>query len=331
MTTVQAAIINKMIKNSNDTHRYYGAYDELVRTCSDAPQQPTVTVSATGTAAPQPPTNTGTFPPPPSTPTPLGPQWWKERQAEALREQIEIIADQNKKIAELQKQIAEDREHAIIKAGIDKGCRNHANELVLTNKEIDDALRHWGLQNNGPFVSNVTDVIKLCAERGKKIEEFRKVVRDRNEEIESLKKRIEVAQGFTQQDREIIAKRNTEIADLRKQVSTLSKQISQRDMTIAVLNKQIDQKDAVITVITGLRDTAHKTISQMSKNLSEEMHETEDLKKQLETAVKKREGIVKAGNNLRDTLKEIRSYNKLLMGEELLSDTAIALWEDSAK
>ena len=34
-------------------------------------------------------------------------------------------------------------------------------------------------------------------------------------------------------------------------------------------------------------------------------------------------------NRLRDTLREIRSYNKLLMGEELLSDQAIALWEDN--
>jgi len=487
MTTVQASIINKMIKNSNDTHRYYSAYDELVRTCSDAPQHPTVTVSATGTATP----------PPPSTPTPLGPEWWKERQAEALREQIQIIADQNKTIEALKKQIAEDKEHWEKKAGIDNGyresnkeiidaltehglyqagfggvaknvrnvalmcvergkkcdekdqkiddlngkidllkkhldaslsassqileslnrtglrqyhgsladnvvsvinqceaqekqiealkkevedrndeiakyVRNNASELVLANKEIIDSLRHWGLRSNtGSLVSNVTDVIKQCATQEKKIEELGKVVRDRNEEIEKLKgrievmdrmakasrqfdetdrelikkkddeieslqkrivirdgfhyrdreimselrkqisdlsKQIEVRQGFTQQDREIIAARNAEIADLRKQVSTLTKQVSQRDMTISVLNKEIDQ--------TG-------------KLCDEEMRETERLKKELEVAGKKRKAIVEAGNRLRDTLREIRSYNKLLMGEELLSDTAIQLWEDN--
>ena len=481
MTSRQAELINIMLSQHYNSATYKDAYSELRGTCSDALVQPTVTVSASGTANQH----------PPSTPKPLGPEWWKERQAEALKEQIDIIADKNLKIETLtnqvellKKQIEEDKEHWQKKSAIDTGyrmhlrelvqsnkeiletlkhhglyvvrqcltrnikeviqlcaergkqieelrkdkeasviasnkilgalnesglrqydgsladnvvsvvneceaqekqieslkkevedrndeiakyVRNNASELVLANKEIIDSLRHWGLRSNtGSFVSNVTDVIKQCAERGKEIEEFRKVVRDRNDEIEklkgrievldrmakarrqfdetdrvlmekkdkeieSLKKQIEVRQGFTQQDREIIAARNTEIADLRKQVSTLTKQVSQRDMTIAVLNKQIDQKETVINVITGQREVAHKNISEINKNLSEEMRETEDLKKQLETAVRKREGIVKAGNNLRDTLKEIRSYNKLLMGEELLSDTAIALWEDSTK
>lgn len=333
MTKRQAELINIMCIHTGINSYYVTAYKELLGSCSDALVQPTVTVSTTGTATP----------PPPSTPTPLGPEWWKERQAEALREQIQIIADQNKKIEELQKQIEEDKEHWQKKSAIDTGYRNHANELVLANKEIIESLRHWGLRNSGSLVSNVVDVIKLCAERGKEIEEFRKVVRDRNDEIEklkgrievldrmakarkqfdehdrvlmekkdkeieSLKHRIEVAQGFTQQDREIIAKRNTEIADLRKQVSTLSKQISQRDMTIAVLNKQIDQTN---------------------KLCDEETQETERLKEELEVAGKKRKVIVEAGNRLRDTLREIRSYNKLLMGEELLSDQAIQLWEDN--
>lgn len=340
MTKRQAELINIMCLHTGINSYYVTAYKELLGSCSDALVQPTVTVSASGTANQH----------PPSTPKPLGPEWWKERQAEALKEQIDIIADKNLKIETLtnqvellKKQIEEDKEHWQKKRAIDTGYRNHANELVLANKEIIESLRHWGLRNSGSLVSNVTDVIKQCAAQEKKIEEFRKVVRDRNdeieklkgrievldrmakarrqfdetdreiikkkdEEIESLKKQIEVRQGFTQQDREIIAKRNTEIADLRKQVSTLTKQVSQRDMTIAVLNKQIDQTN---------------------KLCDEETQETERLKEELEVAGKKRKVIVEAGNRLRDTLREIRSYNKLLMGEELLSDQAIQLWEDN--
>lgn len=415
MTSRQAELINIMLSQHYNSATYKDAYSELRGTCSDALVHPTVTVSASGTANQH----------PPSTPKPLGPEWWKERQAEALKEQIDIIADKNLKIETLtnqvellKKQIEEDKEHWQKKSAIDTGYRMHHRELVQSNKEILETLKHHGLyvvhqcltrnikeviqlcaergkqieelrkdkeasviasnkilgalnesglrQYDGSLADNVVSVVKQCAAQEKKIEEFRKVVRDRNDEIEklkgrievldrmakarrqfdetdrvlmekkdkeieSLKKQIEVRLHFTQQDREIIASRNTEIADLRKQVSTLTKQVSQRDMTIAVLNKEIDQKETVINVITGQREVAHKNIREINKNLSDEMHETEDLKKQLETAVKKQEGIVKAGNNLRDTLKEIRSYNKLLMGEELLSDTAIQLWEDSTK
>lgn len=166
MTTRQAELINIMLSQHYNSATYKDAYSELRGTCSDALVQPTVTVSASGTANP----------PPPSTPQPLGPAWWKERQAEALKEQIEIIADQNKKIAELQKQIAEDKWHGTVKSGIDKGYREHNRELVAANGEICEALRRWGLEQSGPhsLVGNVKQVIQLCAERGKEIEELRK-------------------------------------------------------------------------------------------------------------------------------------------------------------
>lgn len=379
MTSRQAELINIMLSQHYNSATYKDAYSELRGTCSDALVHPTVTVSASGTANQ----------PPPSTPKPLGPEWWKERQAEALQEQIDIIADKNLKIETLNNQVAllmkrikEDREHWDNKAVIDNGIREHNNELVAANGEIYEALRHWGLEQSEPcsLVNNVKHVIQLCAERGKRCDEqgaeIKELKKDRNasiiasnqilgalnqtslrqydgsladnvvdvikqcvaqekkistlervsqlrqqydetdrvlmekkdKEIESLKKQIEVRLHFTQQDREIIAKRNTEIADLRKQVSTLSKQISQRDMTIAVLNKQIDQTD---------------------KLCDEEILETEDLKKQLVVAGKKRKSIVDVGNNLREVMAVIINNYSLDFGDGLLAKNAIALWEDN--
>jgi len=461
MTSRQAELINIMLSQHYNSATYKDAYSELRGTCSDALVQPTVTVSASGTANQH----------PPSTPKPLGPEWWKERQAEALKEQIDIIADKNLKIETLtnqvellKKQIEEDKEHWQKKRAIDTGYRNHANELVLANKEIIDALRHWGLRNEGSLVSNVICVIKLCAERGKEIEELKKdrnasiiasnqilaslnrtglrqyhgsladnvvsvinqceaqekqiealkkEVIDRNDEIaklkgrievldrmakasrqfdetdrelinkkdkeiESLKNQIEVRLHFTQQDREIIAKRNTEIAELRAQVARICKENDKQGATIRVLNDQLNQSHKQIAEINkhekdhndtveslrkqieirkGFHDRDREIMSELRKQISdlskqidgrdmtiavlnkeidqtgklcdEEMRETERLKKELEVAGKKRKVIVEAGNRLRDTLLEIRSYNKLLMGEELISDQAIQLWEDN--
>jgi len=410
MTKRQAELINIMCLHTGINSYYVTAYKELLGSCSDALVQPTVTVSTTGTSAPQPTANTGTFPPPPSTPKPLGPEWWKERQAEALREQTQIIADQNKTIEALKKRIAEDKEHAIIKAGIDNGCRESNKEIidaltehglyqaglggiaknvknvvlmcvergkrcddqkaeikglyekiaelrrnitasVCASSQILESLNRTGLrQHHGSLADNVVSVIDQCAAQEKKIEEFRKVVRDRNgeieklkgridvmaraahtrqqfdetdrllmekkdKEIESLKKQIEARLQFTQQDREIIEKRNTEIAELRAQVARICKENDKQGATIRVLNDHLNR--------------SHKQTNNVGKELGQEIRETERLKKELEVAGKKRKAIVEAGNRLRDTLREIRSYNKLLMGEELLSDQAIALWEDN--
>ena len=160
MTTRQAELINIMLSQHYNSATYKDAYSELRGTCSDALVQPTVTVSASGTANP----------PPPSTPQPLGPEWWKERQAEAIKEQIEIIADQNKKITELQKQIERMEIQQCVDAKTIKDLKASQAASVTASNQILGSLNQTNLrQYDGSLADNVVDVIKQCVLQGKQI------------------------------------------------------------------------------------------------------------------------------------------------------------------
>ena len=154
MTRRQANLISVMIR-SQTTAVFHEARKELLASCEEqksdaAAPQPSVTVTATSSQS---------EPVPPSTPKPLGSGWWKDRQTEALQEQIDIIADQRETIVELKKRI--------------EYGEKHNNELVAANAEIYESLRHWGLEQTEPcsLVNNIKQVIQLCAERGKEIAE----------------------------------------------------------------------------------------------------------------------------------------------------------------
>ena len=155
MTRQQVNLISNMIR-SQTTAAFHEARKELLASCeeqkSDAvAPQPSVTVTATASQS---------EPVPPSTPKPLGSGWWKDRQTEALQEQIVIIADQRETIVELKKRI--------------EYGEKHNTELVAANAEIHESLRHYGLDQPGPcsFVGNVKQVICLCDKRGEEIEQM---------------------------------------------------------------------------------------------------------------------------------------------------------------
>lgn len=268
MTKRQAELINIMFSQHYNSATYKDAYGELLLWCD----VPTV---ATGTTTPTVTVTTGTTPlppPPPSTPKPLGPEWWKERQDEALQEQIDIIADQNKKIAELQKQIAEDNWHSTIKAGIDKACREQANELVLTNKEIIYALRHWGLRNEGSLVSNVKHVIQLCAERGKEHFEQKDKIERLNDQIDSQSKVIAELTNQRDQWEKLAAKRSDEMNRRSDMIDIMEKQGDRKDKEIKALKATCDIRQ-------GFIDKGREVSDELRKQLMEKSAEIEELKK----------------------------------------------------
>lgn len=286
MTRYQAIRISRMIQNGLTSQEYHDAYRELLKSCSDtepcpvATPQPTVTVSTNSTA-----------PIPPSTPKSLGPDWWRERVIEANREQIEIIKDQAQKIQSLQKQISEDREHWEKKAVIDKGYREHNDELVAANVEIYQALGHWGLEQLEPcsLVDNVKQVIQLCAE----LKEESVRLKNRSGMIYTLEK-----QGAEQKDK--IERLNDQIDSQSKVIAELTEQrdqweklaakrageMNRRSDMIDMMEKQGDRKDKEIKALKatcdirqGFIDKGREVSDELRKQLVEKSAEIEELRK----------------------------------------------------
>ena len=265
MTTQQANLIREMCENAFDIKRFDKAHAELLQSCSDTEPcpvptpQPTVTISATSTANP----------PPTSTPKPLGQEWWKERQAEAVQEQMEIIKAQAQKIQSLQKQIAEDKWHSDIKAGIDNGIREHNNELVAANGEIDEALKHWGLEQSEPcsLVDNVKHVIQLCAERGKAHFEQKDKIERLNDRIDSQSKAL--AELINQRDQweNLAAKRAGEMNRRSDMIDMMEKQCDRKDKEIKALKATCDIRQGFIDKSLELSDELRKLLMEKSNEI----------------------------------------------------------------
>lgn len=334
MTKRQAELINDMCSQKWATTFYKDAFMELLGTCSDvvapvATPQPTVTVTTGTTPLP---------PPPPSTPKPLGPEWWKERQAEALKEQIEIIADKNLKIetltyqvALLMKRIKEDREHWDNKAVIDNGIREHNNELVAANGEIYEALRHWGLEQSEPcsLVNNVKHVIQLCAERGKAHFEQKDKIERLNDQIDAQSKVIAELTNQRDQWEKLAAKRSGEMNRRSDMIDFMEKQCDRKD-------KEIDSKTKVIESLKKSIEVLDRVCKMRQRFADSEIEvnhkktvEIEGLKKQLAVDGKKRQAIVDAGNKLRDRLRIMSNQYFMPQCEHTENSNAIALWEDN--
>ena len=327
MTRYQAIRISRMIQNGLTSQEYHDAYTELLKSCSDTEPcpvptpQPTVTISATSTANP----------PPPSTPKPLGPEWWRERQAEALQEQIEIIKAQAQKIQSLQKQIAEDREHWEKKAVIDKGYREHNDELVAAYTEIYEALKHWGLDQSGPcsLVDNVKQVIQLCADRGKAQFDLKDKIERLNDQIDSQSKVIAELTNQRDQWEKLAAKRTGEMNRRSDMIDMMEKQADRKD-------KEIESKTKVIESLkksVELLEMVGKTRQQFADTDREVNHkktvEIEELAKQLSLARKKRQAIVEAGNKMADRFRLICNQYWLTDDELINSKQVIQLWQDN--
>lgn len=277
MTRYQAIRISRMIQNGLTSQEYHDAYGELLKSCSDSEPclilkpQPTVTISGSSTATPI----------PPSTPKPLGPEWWKERQAEALQEQIDIIADKNLKIETLNNQVAllmkrikEDREHWDNKAVIDNGIREHNNELVAANGEIYEALRHWGLEQSEPcsLVNNVKQVIQLCAERGKAHFEQKDKIERLNDQIDAQSKVIAELTNQRDQWEKLAAKRSGEMNRRSDMIDIMEKQGDRKDKEIKALKATCDIRQ-------GFIDKGREVSDELRKQLMEKSAEIEELKK----------------------------------------------------
>ena len=354
MNRYQAIRISRMIQNGLTSQEYHDAYIELLKSCSDtepctvATPQPTVTVSASGTATP----------PPPSTPKPLGPDWWRERQAEALQEQIEIIKAQAQKIQSLQKQIAEDREHWDKQAVIDKGYREHNDELAAAFTKIYEALRHWGLEQSGPcsLVDNVKHVIQLCAERGKAHFEQKDKIERLNDQIDSQSKVIAELTNQRDQWEKLAEQRAGEVNRHIEQIEIMDFQRNRKDKEIKALKATCDIRQGII-------DKGHEVSYELRKLLAERNAEIESktkvieslkleiqnrkqlsatdrvidhnktveiegLKKQLAVAGKKRQAIVEVGNHL-STLLGTLADQSTLASHRILARQYIGLWQDN--
>lgn len=352
MNRYQAIRISRMIQNGLTSQEYHDAYSELLKSCSDTEPcpvptpQPTVTISATSTANP----------PPPSTPKPLGPEWWKERQAEAAQEQMEIIKAQLQKIQSLQKQIAEDREHWDKQAVIDKGHREHNDELVAANGEIYEALKHWGLVQSEPcsLVDNVKQVIQLCAERGKAHFEQKDKIERLNDQIDSQSKVIAELTNQRDQWEKLAAKRSGEmnrrsdmIDIMEKQCDRKDKEIESKTKVIESLKKSIEVLDMVGKTRQQFADTDREVNNRKVEALKLEIQnrkqfsaadrvinhnktvEIEALKKQLAVAGKKRQAIVEAGNKMANQFRLICNHYWLYDDELINSKQVIQLWQDN--
>lgn len=329
MTLRQAELIEAMINSVFDTLNHQEAYAELLDSCSDnvlrnpvAPVMPTPTVTIS--------TNS-TAPTPPSTPKPLGPDWWRERVIEANREQNETIKDQAQKIQSLQKQIAENRAYWDNKAVIDKGYREHNDELVAANGEIYEALKHWGLVQSEPcsLVDNVKHVIQLCAERGKAHFEQKDKIERLNDQIDSQSKVI--AELTNQRDgwEKLAAKRSGEMNRRSDMIDIMEKQCDQKDKEIESKTKVIESLKKSIEVLDRVCKMRQRFADSEIEVNHKKTVEIEELAKQLSLARKKRQAIVEVGNKLRDRLRIMANQYYLLEEEHVENSNAIALWEDN--
>ncbi len=257
MTTQQANLIREMCENPFDIKRFDKAHAELLQSCSDTEPcpvptpQPTVTISATSTAKP------------------LGQEWWKERQAEAAQEQMEIIKAQAQKIQSLQKQIAEDMEHWDKQAVIDKGYREHNDELVAANVEIYQALGHWGLEQLEPcsLVDNVKHVIQLCAERGKAHFEQKDKIERLNDQIDSQSKVIEALTEQRDQWEKLAAQRSGEMNRRSDMIDMMEKQCDRKDKEIKALKATCDIRQGFIDKSLELSDELRKLLMEKSNEI----------------------------------------------------------------
>lgn len=269
MNRYQAIRISRMIQNGLTSQEYHDAYTELLKSCSDTEPcpvptpQPTVTISTNSTA-----------PTPPSTPKPLGPDWWRERVIEANREQNETINDQAKTIQSLQKQITENRAYWDNKAVIDKGYREHNDELVAANGEIYEALKHWGLVQSEPcsLVDNVKHVIQLCAERGKAHFEQKDKIERLNDQIDSQSKVIAELTEQRDQWEELAAKRSGEMNRRSDMIDMMEKQCDRKDNAIKALKATCDIRQ-------GFIDKGLELSNELRNLLMEKNAEIEELKK----------------------------------------------------
>lgn len=327
MNRYQAIRISRMIQNGLTSQEYHDAYNELLKSCSDTEPcpvptpQPTVTISATSTANP----------PPPSTPKPLGQEWWKERQAEAVQEQMEIIKAQAQKIQSLQKQIAENNAYWDNKAVIDKGYREHNDELVAAYAEIYEVLKHWGLDQSGPcsLVDNVKHVIQLCSERGKAHFEQKDKIERLNDQIDSQSKVI--AELTNQRDgwEKLAAKRSGEMNRRSDMIDIMEKQCDQKDKEIESKTKVIESLKKSIEVLDRVCKMRQRFADSEIEVNHKKTVEIEELAKQLSLARKKRLAIVEVGNKLRDRLRIMANQYYLLEEEHVENSNAIALWDDN--
>jgi DNA repair exonuclease SbcCD ATPase subunit len=314
-----------MIQNGLTSQEYHDAYSELLKSCSDTEPcpvptpQPTVTISTNSTA-----------PTPPSTPKPLGPEWWRERQAEALQEQIEIIKAQAQKIQSLQKQIAENNAYWDNKAVIE-GCCEHNDELVAANVEIYEALKHWGLDQSGPcsLVDNVKHVIQLCADRGKAHFDLKDKIERLNDQIDSQSKVI--AELTNQRDgwEKLAAKRSGEMNRRSDMIDIMEKQCDQKDKEIESKTKVIESLKKSIEVLDRVCKMRQRFADSEIEVNHKKTVEIEELAKQLSLARKKRQAIVEVGNKLRDRLRIMANQYYLLEEEHVENSNAIALWDDN--
>ena len=318
MNRYQAIRISRMIQNGLTSQEYHDAYTELLKSCSDTEPcpvptpQPTVTISATSTANP----------PPPSTPKPLGPEWWRERQAEALQEQIEIIKAQAQKIQSLQKQIAENNAYWDNKAVIE-GCCEHNDELVAANVEIYEALKHWGLDQSGPcsLVDNVKHVIQLCADRGKAHFDLKDKIERLNDKIDTQSKVIAELTNQRDQWEKLAAKRSGEMNRRSDMIDMMEKQGDRKDKEIKALKATCDIRQGII-------DKGHEVSYELRKQLVERNAEIEGLKKQLALDGKKTKAIVEVGNHL-STLLWTLADQSTLASHRILARQYIGLWQDN--
>ena len=249
---------------------------------------------------------------------------------------------------------------------IDKGYREHNDELAAAFTKIYEALRHWGLEQSGPcsLVDNVKHVIQLCAERGKAHFEQKDKIERLNDQIDSQSKVIAELTNQRDQWEKLAEQRAGEVNRHIEQIEIMDFQRNRKDKEIKALKDTCDIRQGIIEkghevsyelrkllaernaeiesktkVIESLKksvevlEMAGKTRQQFADTDREVNHkktvEIEELAKQLSLARKKRQAIVEAGNKMADRFRLICDQYWLYDDELINSKQVIQLWEDN--
>jgi chromosome segregation ATPase len=202
----------------------------------------------------------------------------------------------------LTKRIKDDREHW-------DGCREHNNELVAANAEIYQSLRHWGLEQSEPcsLVNNVKQVIQLCAERGKKIEEL-------NGNVKALQFNINVINESNISDQGDLRKR---IAELEKHAASRQVIIDQLNADLASANTDIGNQDRELADKDAKYQRLQQVCDDLRRRRAEGCDESQKLLKKIADLEKVIDVMSKqqpSGDRgtLRAIISQLKSENELL-------------------
>ena len=222
---------------------------------------------------------------------------------ESVDNKTKIIEMLNNQIGLLTKRIKDDREHW-------DGCREHNNELVAANAEIYQSLRHWGLEQSEPcsLVNNVKQVIQLCAERWKKIEEL-------NGNVNALQLNIN---AINESHISAMGNMRKRIVELEQHAASRQVIIDQLNADLASANTDIGNQDMELADKDAKYQRLQQVCDDLRRRRAEGCDESQKLLKKIADLEKVIDLLSKQhvdsdnNDNLRATISRLQGENELL-------------------